>query len=277
MSDLEAPLTAISSKPPFMPNIAEIWRYRALAVMLARRNIKVRYRQTVFGGVWVVLQPLLLTGLLTVVLGMLLQVPSGGLPYVVFSLGGTTIWSIFQRALIEATTSIASSGNLILKVYFPRILIPASTVLATVADLIPIYAILVVTVAAYGLLPGWPLLASPIFLLLTLLMAFAIGLWMTILDAVFRDIRLVTPAMLGIVMYLSPIMYSETAVPERWRALYNLNPLVGVIQGFRWSTIAGATTPDVFGILWSCGFVVLITITGLMVFTRLENFAVDRI
>jgi len=277
MSNAELPVTAISSKPRLMPDFADAWRHRALATTLAWRNIKIRYRQTILGSLWIVLQPLLLTGVLTVVLGMFLSVPSGGLPYAVFAFSGTTIWSAFQRALSDAAISLASSGNIVQKVYFPRMLIPAAAVIATVMDLLPVYALLIVVVAAFGLFPGWVILASPFFVLLALLMAFAIGLWMTVLDAVFRDIRLVTPSILQLLLYLSPVMYSETVVPDRWRALYGLNPLVGVITGFRWSVVAGAQPPDLIGIAWACVFVVLAAISGLMLFARLESFAIDRV
>jgi lipopolysaccharide transport system permease protein len=260
-----------------MPDFADAWRHRALATTLAWRNIKVRYRQTVLGSLWIVIQPLLLTGVLTVVLGIFLSVPSGGIPYAVFAFSGTTIWSAFQRALSDAAVSMASSGNVIQKVYFPRILIPAAAVVATAVDLMPIYALLVIVIAGFGLLPGWVILASPLFVLLALMMAFAIGLWMTVLDAVFRDIRLVTPSILQLLMYLSPIMYSETVVPGRWHTLYNLNPLVGLITGFRWSVVAGAPPPDLFGLAWTCVFIVFATVSGLFIFARLESFAIDRI
>ncbi len=277
MTSVEMRITAISSKPRLMPDFADAWRHRALAATLAWRNIKIRYRQTILGSMWIVLQPLLLAGVLTVVLGMFLQVPSEGLPYGLFALAGTTIWSVFQRTLNDAATSLASSGNIIQKVYFPRLLIPASSVIVAAADLVPICVVLLVAVAAFGLLPGWAILTLPIFVLLALLMAFAIGLWMTVLDAVFRDIRLIIPSVLQLLMYLSPIMYSETVVPARWQTLYNLNPLVGIIKGFRWSVIAGASAPDLVALASTCVFIFIVGITGVMVFTRFESFAVDRI
>jgi lipopolysaccharide transport system permease protein len=220
---------------------------------------------------------LLLTGVFTVVLGIFLAVPSGGIPYVLFALAGTTIWSVFQRATNDAAISLASSGNIIQKVYFPRLVVPVSAVVAAVADLLPIYAVLLVLVWLLGLFPGWLVLVSSLFVLLALLLALAIGLWMTVLDAIFRDVRFVTPSILQLVMYLSPVMYSESSVPERWRMLYHLNPVVGLVEGFRWSVIAQAPPPDPFGLAWTCAFIVLAAGSGLLVFTRLETFAIDHI
>jgi lipopolysaccharide transport system permease protein len=270
-------ITEISSRRRVLPDMREAWRHRRLAVMLMQRNIKVRYRQTVLGSLWVVLQPLLLTGVLTVVLGMILQIPSGDLPYVLFALSGTTIWSAFQRALNDTGISLASSGAIILKVYFPRILVPISAALTAIVDIVPILVVLLVMSIAYGLFPGWPILVAPVFVLLALVLAFATGLLVTVLDAVFRDMRLIIPSALQLVLYVSPVMYSETSVPERWWTLYELNPLVAIIQGFRWSTLAGAPPPDLFGVAWACGFAGVTLIAGLTLFARLENFAVDRI
>jgi lipopolysaccharide transport system permease protein len=224
-----------------------------------------------------VLQPLLLTGVLTVVLGMILQVPSGDLPYALFALSGTTVWSLFQRALNDTGMSLASSGTIILKVYFPRILVPLSAALTAVADILPVLVLLLIAAVAYGRFPGWPILAMPAFALLALILAFATGLVVTVLDAVFRDMRLVLPTALQLVMYVSPVMYAETLVPQRWQTLYELNPLVALIQGFRWSTLAGAPPPDLFGLAWACGVTAAMLVAGLMLFARLENFAVDRI
>lgn len=215
--------------------------------------------------------------MLTLILGMLLSVPSDGLPYLLFVFTGTVIWSTFQRAVTDTGISLAGSGNIILKVYFPRILIPISSALTALVDLIPVYAVLLLVVAAYGQFPGWPILLSPVFLLLALLMAFAIGLWVTVLDAVFRDIRMVVPSALQLIFYATPVMYSATVVPERFVVLFRLNPLFGLINGFRWSMVAAATPPNLIDIAWSCGFIVLMLAAGLALFARLENFAVDRI
>lgn len=270
-------VTEITSREPFFPNLLEAWRHRQLALMLTRRNLKVRYKQTILGSAWIVIQPLLLTGMLTLVLGMLLAVPSDGLPYALFAFTGTALWSAFQRAINDTSISLANSGSIILKVYFPRILIPLSALLTAIVDFLPIYALLIVAVIAYGQFPGWPLLLSPLFMMLALTMAFAAGLWVTMLDAIYRDMRMLIPSALQLVFYVSPVMYAESVVPERWRALYHLNPLVGLLQGFRWSLIADAGAPDALDLLWCVLITSFLLIGGLSIFARLERFAVDRI
>jgi len=267
----------ITSRPQFFPDLGEAWRHRQLAVVLARRNIKARYMQTLLGSVWIVIQPLLLTGVLTLVFGALLSVPSEGLPYALFAFTGITIWTAFQRTLADTGISLASSGGIILKVYFPRILIPLSAVLTSVVDLLPVYVVLLTTVAINGRFSGLAILLSPFFMLLALIMAFAVGLWVTILDAVFRDVRLVVPSVLQLVFYATPVMYAQSVVPERWLVLYRLNPILGVVTGFRWSMVADATPPSLIDVAWSGGFAILLLVGGLATFARLENFAVDRI
>lgn len=282
MADIRAsadasPVVEIRSGDPFFPDLGEAWRHRHLAFMLAQRNIKVRYKQTILGSLWMLLQPLLLTVMLTLVAGMLLSVPSGGIPYALFAFTGTSLWSAFQRAMTDTGISLANSSSLILKVYFPRILIPVASLLTALVDFVPIYLLVVATVLYDGRFPGWPIVYSPLIALLALVLAFAGGLWVTMLDAIYRDVRLLVPTVLQLVFYISPIMYSESVVPARWQMLYQLNPLVTLFQAFRWSMVAGATPPNVLALLWCVGLTVILLIGGLSVFARLERFAVDRI
>jgi lipopolysaccharide transport system permease protein len=267
----------ISSKQQYFPELGEAWQHRHLAWVLARRNLKLRYAQTILGSVWIVIQPVLLAGMLTAIFGLLIALPTDGIPYALFAFAGTTLWSAFQRALIDTGISIAGNSAIILKVYFPRILVPLASVLTAVIDFLPVYALLILVTLLDGQLSGWPILLSPLFALLALLMAFGGGLWTTALDAVFRDVRLVVPTVMQLVFYATPIMYSESVVPQRFRLLYHLNPFLGIIQGFRWSIIAGAHPPDIADLSWSVGFAGLCLVTGLMLFARLETFAVDRI
>jgi lipopolysaccharide transport system permease protein len=223
------------------------------------------------------MQPILLTGALTLVLGLVLSAPSAGLPYPLFVFAGTAIWSAFQRALTETSTSLANNSNLVLKVYFPRILVPAAALLTSIVDFIPIYGLLVVAVLGYGLFPGWPIIFSPLFIILALTLAFAIGLWVTMLDAIYRDFRVLVPSILQLVFYVSPVIYAATAVPSRWQGLYYVNPLAGILDGFRWSFIAGATAPSGIEITWCVLLTAALLLCGLCTFARLERFAVDRI
>ena len=270
-------LKVIDANHRYFPELGEAWQHRHLSWVLARRNLKLRYAQTILGSVWIVIQPILLAGMLTAIFGLLIQLPTDGVPYALFAFAGTTLWSVFQRALVDTSISMAGNAAIILKVYFPRILVPLASVLTAIVDFLPVYALLLLVTLIDGQFSGWPILLSPLFALLALLLAFGAGLWTTALDAIFRDVRLVVPTIMQLVFYATPIMYSDSVVPQRWRLLYHLNPFVGIIQGFRWSIIAGAHPPDIADLSWSIAFAGLCLVTGLMLFARLETFAVDRI
>ena len=267
----------ITSGGAFFPGIRECWRSRGLLLMFIRRNIKIRYTQTLLGSAWILIQPLLLAGILTVVVGALLGAPSGDIPYPLFAFTGSAIWNTFQRAFGETSISFAGSSMIIQKVYFPRIIIPLSAAATTLVEFVPVFAVLVVAKCFYGRFPGLPILAMPLYVLLAFILAFGIGLWVTALDAVFRDMRLVVPAVLQMLMFASPVMYAVSAVPAKWRSLYELNPLVAVLEGFRWSLVSGVTPPDPVMLLVAIGISVLLLLSGLSVFAQLEQFAVDRI
>ena len=270
-------VTEITSKLRVFPDVAEAWHHRQLAVVLARRNIKARYTQTLLGSIWIIIQPLLLVGIFTVVFGILLAVPSDGPTYVLFAFAGTVFWTGFQRSVSDTGVSLASSGAIILKVYFPRVLVPVSSALTSLVDLIPVYAMLLIVVGIYGQLHWATLALSPIFLLLGVLMGFALGVWITVLDAVFRDIRLAIPSVLQLWLYATPVMYAATIVPERWQWVYKLNPIVGLVNAFRWSMLSTAPPPQLSDLAWSSAFTVFLFGGGLVLFARLETFAVDRI
>ena len=267
----------IIAKQQYFPELGEAWQHRHLAWVLARRNLKLRYAQTVLGSVWIVIQPVLLAGMLTAVFGLLIALPTDGVPYALFAFAGTTLWSAFQRALVDTGISMAGNSAIILKVYFPRILVPLASVLVAIVDFLPVYTLLILVTVIGGHFSGWPIVLSPLVALLALLLAFGGGLWTTALDAIFRDVRLAVPTILQLVFYATPIIYSETVVPERWRLLYHLNPFLGIIEGFRWSLVAGAHAPDIGDLSWSIAFTALCLVTGLILFARLETFAVDRI
>ena len=267
----------ITANHRYFPELGEAWQHRHLSWVLARRNLKLRYAQTVLGSVWIVIQPILLAGMLTAIFGLLIALPTDGVPYALFAFAGTTLWSAFQRALIDTGISMVGNSAIILKVYFPRILVPLASVLTAVVDFLPVYALLILVTWIDGRLSGWPILLSPLFALLALLLAFGAGLWTTALDAIFRDVRLVVPTVMQLVFYATPIMYSDSVVPDRWRLLYHLNPFVGIIQGFRWSILAGAHPPDFADLSWTVVFTGLCLATGLTLFARLETLAVDRI
>src|SRR5579871_3448014 len=234
----------ISSKARIFPDFKEAWRSRQMAIALMRRNIISKYTQTVFGYVWFIAQPLLLTGVLTLVLGRVLNAPSDGIPYLLFVFSGTTLWSTLNRSITDTSVSLVATGGILSKVYFPRLLVPVSAVVTATVELAPVYVILIIGIAVQGRLATWPLLTLPFFLALVLLIALAVGLWLTVMDAFYRDVRLAVPYMLQFLFYLSPVIYSVSAIPDRWKLLYRLNPVSGLLSGFRWSLIDGAPPPS---------------------------------
>jgi len=270
-------VTQITSRNPFVPDVDEAWHHHALAFVLAKRNIKARYTQTLLGSVWIVIQPILLTGVFTLIFGALLAVPTDGMPYMIFAFSGTVIWSTFQRALSDTGMSLATNSVIVMKVYFPRILVPISTILTALMDLIPVYILLLIFIMAKGWFSGWLALLSPLFLLLSLIIALGVGFAVTALDAVFRDVRLVVPTVLQLAMYLTPVMFSESIAPHRLRWLFHINPMLGIVEGFRWTLVAHAKMPAPADLTWSVAFSIISLVGGVMMFTRLENFAVDRI
>jgi lipopolysaccharide transport system permease protein len=270
-------ITKISSEDPLFPDLRETWRHRALAMLLARRNVKVRFKQTLLGRGWLVLQPIMLSGVLALFLGALLDVPSDGIPYAAFVFSGTALWTMFQRAVSDTGMSLAGSGNLLTKVYFPRLLIPASAIITVFLDFLPVYVLVVAAAALYGRFPGWIILVSPAFVVAALALAFAIGLWVTIVDAIYRDTRLFVPYALQLGFYVSPVVYSSSIIPQHWQTVYALNPFSGIVEGFRWSVLAGASPPGHLAVAWALVVSALLLVGGLAVFARLERIAVDRI
>jgi lipopolysaccharide transport system permease protein len=267
----------ITHRIPVFPDLREAWRRRGLSLMLIQRNLKLRYAQTFLGAVWLVIQPLLLTGILSLVLGSMLSLPTDGSPYFLFVFSGTVLWSFFQRIVNDTSTSMVASAGLISKVYFPRILVPVSGALTATVDVLPAYCLLLLSAALYGKLAAWQILLSPIVLLLVLLAALAVGLWVTMIDAIYRDVRMAIPAALQLGFFVTPVMYSESVIPKRWEVVYNLNPLVGYLRAFRWLVLADVPPPTLLQFGWCVGLTVILLIGGLVAFTRLEQLAVDRI
>ena len=253
-------VTQITSRNPFIPDFVEAWRHHQLAFVLAQRNIKARYTQTLLGSVWIVIQPILLTGVFTLIFGALLSVPTDGMPYIIFAFSGTVIWSTFQRALTDTGMSLVTNSAIVMKVYFPRILIPISTIFTAIIDLIPVYLLLIIFIISKGWFAGWLALASPLFLLLSLVAALGMGFVITSLDAVFRDVRLVVPTVLQLAMYLTPVMFSEAIAPARLRWLFHINPMLGIVEGLTKVFYPEASNTVVFVIM---AIVLLIKPAGL--------------
>lgn len=224
----------------------DLWRYRELFQVLAARDVSVRYKQTVIGIVWAVLRPFLTMIIFTIIFSRIAKLPSeGDAPYALMVLAGLLPWTFFSTALGDASLSLVTNSNLISKVYFPRLIIPTATIVVSFVDLLISFSILIVMMAWYRFLPSATILALPLFILLAFLASLGPGLWITALNVKYRDFRYIVPFFLQFGVYVSPVGFSSSAVPEQWRLLYSLNPMVGVIDGFRWSILGGAA-----GIYW---------------------------
>jgi lipopolysaccharide transport system permease protein len=260
----------------FRTEMREILAYRDLLGLLIRRDVSVRYRQSAIGIAWAVLQPLALTVIFTVVFGLFAKLPSDGRPYPVFALCGLVPWLYFARALTGASDSIVGASNLVTKVYFPRLIIPISKTASGLIDFAISFAFMLFLLAWYRIMPGPAILLLPVFVVITMLTAFAIGLWLTSLNVKYRDIGLLVPFLTQIWMYASPIAYSTSLVPERFRWLYSLNPIVGVVEGFRWA-ILGNAPPALGPMLLSFATVLVILVMGLVHFRSTERYFADTI
>ncbi len=252
----------------------ELWQYRELLYFLIKRDVQVRYRQTALGVGWAVLQPLLTMAIFSVVFGRLANLPSDGLPYPIFSFAALLPWQLFSGALTRAGTSLVSSSNLLTKVYFPRLIIPISAVAAGLVDFAIAIVVLIVLMLFYGITPGAAVVWIPVLVLFALAAALAVGLWLSALNVKYRDVQHLIPFLVMAWMYASPVAYSANLIPAgKWRLLYALNPMAGVIQGFRWA-LAGGKAPDA-SIFVSVAVVVVLLFGGLFYFRRMERVFAD--
>lgn len=216
----------------------DLWRYRELFYILVWRDFKVRYKQTVIGIAWSVIRPLLTMVIMTVVFGKLAKLPSeGDTPYAILTLAAILPWQFFANALTESSNSLVGNANLISKVYFPRLIIPTSSIMSGFVDLLISFGIMAAMMLYYGFAPSWQIVFIPVFLLIAFVASFGIGLFLTTLNLKYRDFRFIVPFIVQIGFYVSPVGYSSSIIPEKYRLLYSLNPMVGVIDGFRWSII----------------------------------------
>ena len=255
----------------------ELWDSRDLLYFLTWRDVKVRYTQSLIGMGWALAQPLLMMGLITVVLGVLAKVPRPeGVPYAIFVLAGLVPWTFFANAVTSASESLVRSSNLVGKVYFPRLIIPVSSMLAWVPDFGVALGLLLVAMVGFGVLPGWAALATPAFVALALLTAASVGTWVAALNVAYRDVKYVVPFALQLGMFATPVVYPADLVPQAYRVLYGLNPMVGVVEGFRWALL-GQAAPDRAMIAASVGAVLVVFLTGLRYFRKVEGYFADVI
>jgi lipopolysaccharide transport system permease protein len=255
----------------------ELWEFRGLLARFAARDITLRYRQTALGAIWVVLQPLLGAGILTFVFGKVAGLPApAGIPYFVFSLVGMVGWTAFSQVANRSSGSLVSNASLVQKVFFPRLLLPASTVLSTGVDIAVSLGLLVVLLAVEGIWAGAAIVTFPLWLALFVLLGLGLGLGAGAMMVRFRDVQYVLPVGVQLLLFLSPVAYSLDAVPAGARTLYELNPLAGILEGFRWSLL-GTPAPTAGTIAYSAAASVLVLVVGLLIFNRMEQEFADVI
>lgn len=274
---LRKPPTVIQPrKRLFELDLNEIWRYKELLYFLVWRDVLIRYKQTVIGISWAVLQPLLTMAIFAIIFGKLANIPSDGKPYPVFAFAALLPWNYFSQALSRSGTSLVGERNLITKIYFPRLLIPLAASISPVVDLFFSFLVMVALMMWYGIIPTLGLLILPLFIALSLLTALAVGLWASALNVKYRDVGHTIPFLIQAWMYASPIAYPVSMIPEKWRLFYSLNPMVGVIEGFRWSML-GSERPDFLIISVSAAVMTVLLIGGLLYFKRMEQDFADII
>ena len=262
------------TKGLFHLELGALWQYRELLYFLAWRDMKARYAQTVIGVGWAIIQPLFTMVIFTVIFGKFARMPSDGLPYPVFAYVALIPWTYFARSIERSGNSLVGETGLVKKVYFPRLILPISATIAGLLDFIISFVVLLGMMAWYGFSPTWGILTLPFFLLLILFTAVSVSLWLSSLNTRYRDISYVIPFLTQVWMYASPVVYPVSVVPERWRLLYSLNPMAGVIEGFRWSLL-GKKSPDFIIMALSATAVLFIFLTGLVYFKRTERTFAD--
>ncbi len=249
--------------------LRELWEFRELLYFLIWRDIKVRYKQTVLGAAWAVLQPLMTMIVFSIIFGKLGRLPSNGIPYPVFTFAALLPWQLFSRALSDASISLIGNQNMVTKIYFPRIFLPSASVLGGLLDFGISFIILLILMIYYDIPFTWAILTVPLFLALCLLTALAVGLWLSALNVRYRDVKYITPFLLQFWMYASPVAYSSSLIPEQWRFLYGLNPMAGVVEGFRWALLGQPISVSSF-LPISILAVALLFISSLIYFQRME-------
>jgi len=257
---------------------ADLWRYRELFIILAWRDISVRYKQTIIGILWAIIRPFLTMVVFTVIFSRIAKLPSdGSAPYALMVFAAMLPWSLFSNALSESSNSLISNANLIGKVYFPRLIIPAATLVTAFIDFLISFIILIGMILYYQFAPGWQMLLLPFFIILALLASLGPGLWITALNVKFRDFRYIIPFVVQFGLYVSPVGFSSKVIPEQWRLLYNLNPMVGVIDGFRWCILGGDSPIYMPGFLLSHAIIAFFLYLGVTRFRKMEKTFADLI
>jgi lipopolysaccharide transport system permease protein len=267
--------TSIRAGAGFQPlQLRELWRYRELLLFLTWRDVKVRYKQTALGAAWAIIQPVFMMLVFTLAFGRLAKVPSDGVPYPVFAYAALLPWQLFAHSLSEASNSLVSNERLITKVYFPRLVVPIAAVLGGLVDFLVSFVVLLGLMLYYRITPGLAIVTLPLFLALAIATALGVGLWLSALNVQYRDVRYTITFLTQFWLFATPVAYPSSLVPERFRVLYGLNPMAGVVEGFRWALL-GKAAPSMPLLLASSVVVVLVLTGGLFYFRRMERIFAD--
>jgi lipopolysaccharide transport system permease protein len=254
--------------------LAELWEYRELLYFLTWRDIKVRYKQTILGAAWAIIQPFFTMVIFSLFFGRLAKIPSDGIPYPLFSYAALVPWTFFAHGLSQSATSLVGNANLIKKVYFPRLTIPIATILSGAVDFVLAFIVLLGMMLFYGIVPSINLVWLPLFLMLALVSALGVGLWLSAMNVQFRDVRYTIPFLTQFWLFATPIAYPSSLLSEPWRTLYGLNPMVGVVEGFRWALLRTDTAPGPIIIVSSLVALALL-VSGAFYFRRMERTFAD--
>jgi lipopolysaccharide transport system permease protein len=257
-----------------LPNLREIWQYRELLMFLTLRDIKIRYKQTALGIAWAVIQPLFTMAVFALFFGRLANMPSDGKPYPVFVLAALLPWQLFAYALTQSSSSLVNEQRLITKVYFPRLIVPISSVLSGVVDFLIAFVLMLGMMAIFQVAPTWAIVTVPVFVVFAVLTALSFGVWLSALNVQYRDVRYTIPFLTQFWMFLTPVAYPASIVPEAYRPLYGLNPMTGVVEGFRWALL-GTDAPDWGMMMVSAGVVILLLVGSVFYFRRMEKSFAD--
>jgi lipopolysaccharide transport system permease protein len=292
MSTPLSPISAPSEKVLYMRpsrgwsalNLTELWRFRELIYFLIWRDIKVRYKQTALGAAWAIIQPFFTMVVFTLFFGKLAKVPSDNVPYPIFSYTGLLPWGLFAKALTEAGRSLVANRAMITKIYFPRLTIPLASVLSGVVDFAIAFVVLVGMMLYYHYNPnstfeislGYEVLTLPLFLLLAVITALGVGLWLSALNVIYRDINYIIPFLTQFWLFITPIAYPSSMIPKKWQLLYAINPMTGVVEGFRWALLGTDTAPGLI-LAVSTSIAIIVLISGLFYFRRMERTFADMV
>jgi len=254
--------------------LSELWEYRELLYFLIWRDIKVRYKQTALGASWAIIQPFMTMVVFSLFFGHLGKMPSDGLPYPIFTFAALVPWAFFANGLNQSSNSLVGSSNLITKVYFPRLIVPLASVFSGIVDFLVAFGVLLGMMLYYGLVPTLNILWLPLYVLLALVTSLGVGLWLSALNVEYRDVRYIIPFITQFWLFATPIAYPSSLLPEPWRTIYGLNPMVGVVEGFRWALLRTNSAPGPI-VAVSASAAVLILVSGAFYFRRMEKTFAD--